>query len=106
MVNLRKLCSEQSDMMQEVGFSKPLTMIEVTEKTLIIRAVSAHYVLLRCKAELDQLKAGLSALGLLDELCANPSIIVISRLVNTPNSYTSTAYATPYTEWPSPEERE
>ena len=74
MVNLRKLCSEQSDMMQEVGFSKPLTMIEVTEKMQIIRAVSTHYVLLRCKAELDQLKAGLSALGLLDELCANPSI--------------------------------
>ena len=33
-------------------------------------------------------------------------VFVISRLVNTPNSSTSTAYTTPYTEWPSPEERE
>lgn len=60
--------------MQEVGFSKPLSMIEVTEKTQIVRAICTHYVLLRCKAELDLLKTGLSTLGLLDELCANPCL--------------------------------
>ena len=73
-IELRRLCSEQSDIMQEVGFSKPFSMIEITEKAQIVRAICTHYVLLRCKAELDQLKTGLSTLGLLDELCSNPSL--------------------------------
>ena len=58
---MRRLCSEQSDMMQEVEFSKPLSMIEITEKTQIVRAICTHYVLLRCKAE--QVQTGLSTWG-------------------------------------------
>ena len=66
---------EDLDLLLSTGFNKPVMMLKLADKGNIIRVVSLHYTVLRCMAELDQLKKGLSSLGVLKIITQNPSIM-------------------------------
>lgn len=42
------------------------------DKSTVVKAICLHYIIFRCKAELDQLKSGLGALGVANSMQANP----------------------------------
>ena len=81
---LQQIVLQHSDVVINSGFSKPLASVKLSDKTEISRAVSLQYTLLQCLAEVDQLKKGLSSLGLLDILQSNPDILApfFSRVLN------------------------
>ena len=59
----------------EAGYTKPVAVISVTAKAELITTLSLHYTLLRSKAELDQLRGGLFALEVLDNMKKYPSLL-------------------------------
>ena len=81
---LQQIVLQHSDVVINSGFSKPLASVKLSDKTEISRAVGLQYTLLQCLAEVDQLKKGLSSLGLLDILQSNPDILppFFSRVLN------------------------
>ena len=72
--NLREVTMEHADALIESGLTMPLSLVTVDDKTVIIEIVSLHHVLLCSKAELDQFLTGLSALGVLNAVRANPHL--------------------------------
>lgn len=52
----------------------PLSRVTLDSKDTIMEIVSLHHVLLNSKAEIDQFLTGLSALGVLAAMKANPEL--------------------------------
>ena len=48
--------------------------MEMADKQELIHIITLHHTLLKCKAELDQLKGGLQALGVGDAMKAHPDL--------------------------------
>ena len=48
--------------------------MEVANKEELIHIVTLHHMVLKCKAELDQLKGGLQTLGVGDAMKAHPEL--------------------------------
>ena len=71
---LQQIVLQHRDVVINSELSKPLVSVKLSDKTEISRAVSLQYTLLQCLAEVDQLKKGLSSLGLLVILQSNPDI--------------------------------
>lgn len=42
------------------------------DKSTVVKAICLHYIIFRCKAELDQLKSGLGTLEVANAMQANP----------------------------------
>ena len=63
---------ENADVLIGSGLTVPLSLVTLDDKDTIIEVVSLHYVLLNSKAEMDQFLMGLSALGVLGAVKANP----------------------------------
>lgn len=59
----------------EAGYSKPIIRIKLNEKDTLQKILKTHFGVLRCKAELDQLKNGLSILGVGKALCDHPDLM-------------------------------
>ena len=57
------------------GYTKPLMSIKRSDISELSRAISLHYTLLQCFAELEQLKKGLKCLGFLEILQSHPDIL-------------------------------
>ena len=51
-------------MIIDSGYSKPVSTITLAERPELVKTMKMHFTLLCCKAELDQLKRGLSILGM------------------------------------------
>ena len=56
------------------GFSKPVSLMKMDDREELLHIISLHYTLLRSKAELDQLKMGLEALGVKDAMKVYPDL--------------------------------
>ena len=52
---LRKCCLEEPDVIFEAGYTRPIALITLAEKEELMKTIKMHFVLLRSKAELDQL---------------------------------------------------
>ena len=72
---LRSIVTEESGIMIDAGFCKPLTSITIEDKEEIIHTIALHHTILKSKAELDDLKRGLGALGVLDMLENYPDLL-------------------------------
>ncbi len=59
----------------DAGYSRPLTFVSITDKDRLLSVVTKHYTLLRNKAELDQLREGLSALGIGKMMAEHPDMM-------------------------------
>ena len=72
---LQAVCMEGVDMVLEAGYSKPIASITLAGKADLTGTLIYHYTLYRNKAVMDQLKDGLSALGVLDAMMSYPDVI-------------------------------
>ena len=71
--SLREICFKAIDVTLDAGYTLPVTSIEIEGRKELVRTLMLHHVLLRNKAVLDQLKSGLSTLGILDAMCKHPN---------------------------------
>ena len=72
---MRAVCLKSIDAILEAGYTLPVASIAMEGKTELVQIICLHHVLLRNKAVLDQLKEGLSVLGVEDALKRYPSIL-------------------------------
>ena len=66
---------ENIDIITECGFSKPVSRLELSDKTVILQSVALHKVILTSLAELTQFRDGLSALGVQKALQDYPNLL-------------------------------
>ena len=64
-----------ADTVIDAGFSKPITNLTLADRDEVIHIIALHHTILKCKAELDDLKNGLGALGVGDMLKYHPDIL-------------------------------
>ena len=69
------LDSDDYDFRYDCGIMQPTQSIQLTERDHIISCIAKHYAVLRPKAELDQLLAGLCTLSVLDLVRANAQVM-------------------------------
>ena len=74
---LRSLCLKDDNVqfIMDAGYSRPLTFVSITDKDRLLSVVTKHYTLLRNKADLDQLREGLSALGIGKMMAEHPDMM-------------------------------
>ena len=72
---IREICWDCLDMLCEAGFMKPPAIMKLDDKHGLVRTLSLHHIILRSKAELDQLKEGLSSAGVLEILQKHPQLL-------------------------------
>lgn len=58
----------------EAGYVKPIVSISLSNKVDVLNSIKLHYGLLRVKAELDQLIAGLSVMGVGEAIRTNSDL--------------------------------
>ena len=71
---VRIICEDNSDMLVDCGFTKPPLFIGLADRPALVKAISLHHIILKRKAELDQLRDGLGTLGVADALKSHPSL--------------------------------
>ena len=71
---VRIICKDTSDMLVDCGFTKPPFFIGLVGTPALVKAISLHHIILKCKAELNQLKDGLGTLGVADAMKLHPSL--------------------------------
>ena len=69
------MCLNQLSAILEAGYILPVTSIRMEGKPELLRALLIHHTLLRSKAELDQLKSGLTAIGVSEAISQHPTIL-------------------------------
>ena len=83
--------TEYVETIVESGFTKAPMTITLKDKEDIIKALCLHHIILKCKAELDQLKEGLRVLGVATAIEVIPetfqSLFTASEEILTPGSY-------------------
>lgn len=60
---MKRIMGAISELLIECGFNKSISTIKLTDKDCIVNIISLHHLILKVKAELDQLKSGLEILG-------------------------------------------
>jgi hypothetical protein len=68
---LQEVVGEQFSVLNDCGFVKPFTGVKIEDKADIVQSICLHHVILRSKAEIDQLTEGLRSCGVLDEIRQN-----------------------------------
>ena len=75
--DLKELLFDNSEILADAGYTKPLNQVLLENKAHLIHALSAHFGLLIVKAEIDQFKEGLlKGMQLLMELQKHPELLV------------------------------
>ena len=72
--SLQDLLAENSTLILETGYRKPLTSATIEEKPALQKILRAH-VLLRVKAEMDQFCEGLKTCGVLEAVTQYPKLM-------------------------------
>lgn len=72
---LRAVASSRVDIVVDAGFTKPTPLLTFTDKQQLIQVIALHHTILKCKAELDDLKGGLAALGVSAMIEKYPDIL-------------------------------
>ena len=70
------LLTSHYNILCDCGYRRPATRTTLEDKNEIIRTVFLHQSIYSCLAELDQLKAGLNMLGVIDEITKSPDLLV------------------------------
>ena len=65
---MREVAGRNIDLLLECGFTKPVALLKLEDKSDIVHAVTLHKVVLCSIAELDQFCGGMAALGVRDSL--------------------------------------
>ena len=71
---LQSVCESYIDVIVDSGYTLPMKAVNMENKWTLIRTIMLHATLLKNKGVLDQLKSGLSCLGVLDAITTNPSV--------------------------------
>lgn len=71
---IQMICGEAIDVLMGCSFNKPPSVIRLKDKTALVKALLLHHLILRSKAELDQLKEGLRTLGMADAMQSYPDL--------------------------------
>ena len=81
---LWELLASHSNILIDSGYQKPTTMATLGDKKEIINTIFLHQTIYSCLAELDQLKAGLNVLGVIDEMTKTQNLLIgFFTLINT-----------------------
>lgn len=64
--------SEEFSFRFDVGVSVPSTRLKFTDREWIIQSLATYLVIVKAKASIDQIADGLTALGVLEMMRANP----------------------------------
>ena len=65
---MREVAGRNIDLLLECGYTKPVALLKLDDKSDLVHAVTLHKVVLSSLAELDQFRSGLAALGVRDSL--------------------------------------
>lgn len=68
------LDSKEFEFRFDAGLSFPSDSVKIEDVNNIIRSLAMHFLVYSCKAELDQLKAGISELGVLSLIHSYPRL--------------------------------
>ena len=68
------MIEENSDVLVDNGITKAPSLLRLEDRASIVKALSLHYIILRSKGELDQLKDGLRTLGVADAMEMSPDL--------------------------------
>ena len=71
---LRSVVASHFDVLSDSGFTRPSILVKESDKVDIIQALALHDVILRSKAELDQLCEGLESCGVLGAIRRNADL--------------------------------
>lgn len=66
---------EHCELLHECGFIKPIHCVSIDDKCAMVQALTLQFVLLQCKAELDQFIEGLKVVGVLDAIREHHSLL-------------------------------
>ena len=66
------LDSDEFDFRYDIGVSQPSHTLQLSDRDRILNSMATHYAVKYMKAEVDQLKEGLKAMGVLDVIVSNP----------------------------------
>ena len=72
---MKSTCANACDIIVDAGYTLPVTAVTLRRRSELVRTIMLHAVLLRNKLELDQLKTGLSTLGVLEAMSKNQNIM-------------------------------
>ena len=64
--------SEEFSFRFDVGVSDPSKKLKFTDRERIVQSLATYFIIVKAKASIDQMVDGLSALGVLDMIRANP----------------------------------
>ena len=65
---MREVAGRNIDLLLECGFTKPVALLKLGDKSDLIHAVTLHKVVLCSLAELDQFRSGMATLGVAESL--------------------------------------
>ena len=85
----RILDSEEFAFRFDVGVATPSHRVKLGDRTHIIRSLAAHFTIYSVKAELDQLREGLSVMGVLQLLKENAPVMCPLLLSQKPRNLTA-----------------
>lgn len=71
---MKIIISAINELLIDCGYSKPIPMITLMDKDSIVNTISLHHLILKVKAELDQLRSGLETLGVAAAMKLNPKL--------------------------------
>ena len=63
------------DTLLECGYCKPFASLSLSDREDLLHALALHFIILRPKAELDQLKEGLASVGVAESMEMYPEIL-------------------------------
>lgn len=63
------------DVLIDSEFTLPVQSVKLSSKPSLIKTIILHATVLRNKGVLDQLKSGLSSLGVLDAIVKHPKLL-------------------------------
>ena len=66
---------EAAELLMETGFKKPLNHLQMADREHLQSVLLLYHCILKVKAEMDQFREGLSALGVLTALENNSSLM-------------------------------
>lgn len=73
--DLQEICEENLDVLIDSGYTLPVQSIKMNNKHNLIKTIILHTTVLKNKAVIDQLKSGLSSLGVLDAIIKHPHLL-------------------------------
>ena len=73
---MRRLLEDNTSIVCESGYTKPLANALLSDKQEISRTVFLHQTIFRSMAEWGQLRRGLNVMGVCEEMAKNPDTLL------------------------------